>query len=59
MRYAQPVAAPQTELFAPSPLAPLERDQLVVLHGVDWKTYCAMPLLCLYLKMIFSSMNIT
>jgi Uma2 family endonuclease len=42
MRYAQPVAAPQTELFAPSPLAPLERDQLVVLHGVDWKTYCAM-----------------
>jgi Uma2 family endonuclease len=34
------MAAPQTALFADAPPAPLDRDQLVVLHGVDWKTYC-------------------
>jgi Uma2 family endonuclease len=34
------VAAPQTELFPDVSPVPLDRDQLVVLHGVDWKTYC-------------------
>jgi Uma2 family endonuclease len=24
-----------------TPKAPLDQDQLVVIHGVDWKTYCA------------------
>ena len=34
------MAASQTELFLEGPLVPLDRDQFVVLHGVDWKTYC-------------------
>jgi Uma2 family endonuclease len=36
------MSAAQTELFPKVPPAPLERDQFVVLHGVDWKTYCAL-----------------
>lgn len=36
------MAASQTELFPAVPPAPLDRDQFVVLHGVDWKTYCAL-----------------
>jgi Uma2 family endonuclease len=36
------MAASQTELFPGVPPVPLDRDQLVVLHGVDWKTYCTL-----------------
>jgi Uma2 family endonuclease len=36
------MAAQQSELCPEPALAPLEQDQFVVLHGVDWKTYCAL-----------------
>jgi Uma2 family endonuclease len=32
----------QTALFSDVAPVPLDRDQFVVLHGVDWKTYCAL-----------------
>src|SRR5262245_5344127 len=36
------MGASQTALFPELPPVPLDRDQLVVLRGVEWKTYCAL-----------------
>lgn len=36
------MAAPDRSLFPEVPPAPVDEDQFVVLHGVEWKTYCAL-----------------
>jgi Uma2 family endonuclease len=36
------MTASQAELFPHVSVVPLDRDQFVVLNGVEWKTYCAL-----------------
>lgn len=41
-RYHSGMSAVQESLFPKRPPFPLDRDESVVLHGVDWKTYSAL-----------------